>query len=131
MALFSRLRTHHNWLSAWLLVAALVWAHSLGLWHRVAHPAAPTPVMLAFGADVHASQAPASAHGWLAQLFDGHAQGADCLGLDHGLLGAALLGATLALAVAAQAQRGWVPRPVPAAQARWPAFAARAPPRFR
>lgn len=131
MALFSRLRTHLNWLSAWLLVAALVWAHSLGLWHRVAHPGVAAPYTLAAVAEVQANPGADDAHGWLAQLFDSHNQGADCLGFDHALLGAALLAASLALAASVHAQRGWVAQLVPASRARWPDFSARAPPRLR
>lgn len=131
MSSFLRLRALHTRLAAWLLVAALVWAHSLGLWHRVAHPGVAAPYTLAAVAEVQANPIAADAHGWLAQLFDSHNQGADCLGFDHALLGAALLAASLALAAAVQAPRGWVAQLVPASRARWSAFSARAAPRLR
>jgi hypothetical protein len=93
-------------LIGWLLLA-LLWAPSLGLLHRHVHVhAAPHAAEAAHHAG-HA-QAPGGApgqpaaalHGWIASLFAGHGQAADCLLYDQCNVGDALVGAPLALPAA-------------------------------
>lgn len=120
--------------ASWLLVAALLWAQNLGLWHRLVHPAASAPVhavaalaqSVADGAD---AAFPLGA--WLERLFSSHQDGTDCLGFDHATLGAALLAATLVLHTLAGSTHVCARRRTGVQRGAWTHFQARAPPDLR
>jgi len=120
-------RTSHLHASrAWVLVLALLWAQSLGLWHGIVHGGHGV-------GSVHASLAladtgQAQSHGFFESLFGNHHDGLDCELFDQLCHGDALATAPVLV----------LPLGVPAAHiahltglavARWAAlFQARAPP---
>jgi len=110
----------------WILVLALLWAQSLGLWHGIVHGGHGV-------GSVHASLAladtgQAKSHGFFESLFGNHHDGVDCELFDQLCHGDALATAPVLV----------LPLGVPAAHiahltglavARWAAlFQARAPP---
>jgi hypothetical protein len=115
---------------ACVLVLALVWAPSLGLWHSVVHGDASHGGRADAVAQM-AAQEPGQAPSLLQRLFAGHQYDADCQFFDQHSHGDALTGVAPALAVQA------LPAAVLAAShalavARWHAlFQARGPPSVR
>lgn len=114
---------------ACLLVLALVWAQSLGLWHSVVHGDAFHTGRTA--AVQSAAPEPGHAPSLLERLFAGHQNDADCQFFDQHSHGDVLSGVAAAMAVLA------LPTPVLVAShalavARWHAlFQARGPPSVR
>lgn len=112
-----------------MLVLAVWWAQSLGLWHGVAHGDVPPSVRI--GEAPSAAQEPGQPLDLLQRLFSGHPQDADCQFFDqhsHGdiLSGLAPTAAVLALPAAVLVTRHAL------AVARWHAlFQARGPPSVR
>lgn len=132
-----RTRIHASWqhgrlgrhAMACLLVLALMWAQSLGLWHGVVHGDASHSPRI--GLAQLAGQEPAQAHNALQRLFAGHLLDSDCQFFDqhsHGdiLSGLAPTTAVLALPAAVLVARHAL------AVSRWHAlFQARGPPSVR
>lgn len=111
----------------WMLVLALLWAQSLGLWHGIVHGGHGGV------GSVHASLALADAghaksHGFFESLFSNHHNGVDCELFDQLCHGDALATApTLALPLGVPAAH--IAHLTGLAVARWAAlFQARAPP---
>lgn len=124
----------HSRIASWLLVAALLWAQNLGLWHRLVHPAvgAPAPAAAVLAQSVaNGPDAALPLGAWLERLFSNHQDGSDCLGFDHATLGAALLAAALVLHTLAGSTRVLAERWSGVQHGAWPHFQARAPPRLR
>lgn len=124
----SRWRTARHAVSC-VLVLALVWAQSMGLWHRVVHWDAPHTARagMALPSALHVGQTPKL----MQRLFAGHLLDTDCQFFDqhsHGDLLSSATAATVGLALSA---------PVLVAShalavARWHAlFQARGPPSLR
>lgn len=68
--------------AAWVLVLAVVWAQSLGQWHRVLH--APGLARIAAGAAAEpAHDHPDGVHGAFAHLFDTDGHAAACVLYDQ------------------------------------------------
>lgn len=119
----------------WVLVLALLWAQSLGLWHGIVHGgralgsvhasltlggAAPDAVLGAAGAPLH--------HGFFKSLFSNHHEGVDCELFDQLCHGDALA-TKLVLAVPLGVPVVPIAQLTGLAVARWAAlFQARAPP---
>ncbi len=124
----------HSRIASWLLVAALLWAQNLGLWHRLVHPAvgAPAPAAAVLAQSVaNGPDAALPLGAWLERLFSNHQDGSDCLGFDHATLGAALLAAALVLHTLAGSTHVCAGRQSGVQRGAWPYFQARAPPRLR
>ena len=117
----------------WILVLALLWAQSLGLWHGIVHgghgvgsvhaslaSAAPDTALSAAG---HAKS-----HGFLESLFGNHHDGVDCELFDQLSHGDALATAPV-LALPLGVPAAHIAHLTGLAVARWAAlFQARAPP---
>ena len=115
--------------AACVLVLALVWAQSLGLWHSVVHGDASHAARA--GVAQLAANEPVQASSVLQRLFAGHLLDTDCQFFDQHCHGDVLSGTTAATAVLA------LPAPMLVAShalalARWHAlFQARGPPSLR
>ena len=125
-------------LYSWVLVLALLWAQSLGLWHGIVHGGRALgrvheSLILADAA----SDAPPAASGasrplnFFESLFGNHHEGVDCELFDQLCHGDALVSA-LVLAIALVVPAAHIAHLTGLAAVRWTAlFHARAPPFFR
>lgn len=115
---------------ACVLVMALLWAQSLGLWHSVVHGDASHGGRADAVAQM-AAQEPGQAPSLLQRLFVGHQYDADCQFFDQHSHGDALTGVSAAIAVLAPPAAVLVASHA-LAVARWLAlFQARGPPSVR
>ena len=112
-----------------MLVLALLWAQSLGLWHGIVHGghgAGSVHASLTHVVDSHAEP-----HGFFETLFGSHHDGVDCELFDQLSHGDALATAPV-LALPLGVPAAHIAHLTGLAVARWAAlFQARAPPFFR